>query len=106
MSHIKQIKPSTIKRALRLHQEWVEYNECNDPEMPEGREIVLTNEIIQKINFINCNLFVNADLQNLNASSLDFSKKKFLNLSQTNNLHYKSERFFSDNYLLNFYLFF
>jgi hypothetical protein len=78
MSHIKQIKPSTIKRALRLHQEWVEYNECNDPEMPEGREIVLTNEIIQKINFINCNLFVNADLQNLNASSLDFSKKKFL----------------------------
>lgn len=77
MSHIKEIKPSTIKRALRLHREWVEYNECNDPEMPEGREIILTNEIIQKIDFINCNLFSGVDLRKLNASNLDFSKKKF-----------------------------
>lgn len=77
MSHIKEIKPSTIKRALRLHREWVEYNECNDPEMPEGREIILTNEIIQKIDFINCNLFSGVDLRKLNASNLDFSKNYF-----------------------------
>ena len=46
MSHIKKIKPSTIRRALRLHEEWLEYNDLCDPELPEGREIVLTNEII------------------------------------------------------------
>lgn len=86
MSHIKQIKPSTIKRALRLHREWVEYNECNDPEMPRGRKIVLTNEIIQKIGFINNNLFASADLRNLDASNLDFSGKHFfgVNFSGTN----------------------
>lgn len=86
MSHIKEIKPSTIKRALRLHREWVEYNECNDPEMPEGRKIVLTNEIIQKVGFINNNLFAGADLRNLDASNLDFSGKHFfgVNFSGTN----------------------
>ena len=86
MSHIKQIKPSTIKRALRLHREWVEYNECNAPEMPRGRKIVLTNKIIQKIGFIKNNLFAGADLRNLDASNLDFSGKHFfgVNFSGTN----------------------
>ena len=78
MSHIKQIKPSTIKRALRLHEEWLEYNDLCDPDLPEGKEIVLTNEIIQKIGFINNNLFAGANLRNLDASNLDFSKKNFL----------------------------
>ena len=49
MSKIKQIKPSTIKRALRLHEEWVEYKESSAPERPKGREIILTNKIIRKI---------------------------------------------------------
>jgi hypothetical protein len=65
MSKIKQIKPSTINRALRLHREWVEYEECGDPEMPRGRKIVLTNEIIQKVGFIKNNLFAGADLRNV-----------------------------------------
>ena len=78
MSHIKQIKPSTIKRALRLHEEWLDYNDLCDPDLPRGREIVLTNEIIQKINFVDNNLFAGANLRNLNASNLDFSKKNFL----------------------------
>ena len=30
MSHIKQIKPSAIRRALRLHEEWVEYLEHDE----------------------------------------------------------------------------
>lgn len=86
MSKIKEIKPSTINRALRLHREWVEYEECGDPEMPRGRKIVLTNEIIRKIDFINNNLFAGADLRNLDASNLDFSKKYFfgVNFSGTN----------------------
>ena len=86
MSKIKEIKPSTINRALRLHREWVEYEECGDPEMPRGRKIVLTNEIIRKIDFINNNLFAGADLRNLDASNLDFSKKYFfgVNFSVTN----------------------
>ena len=78
MSKIKQIKPSTIKRALRLHEEWLDYNDLCDPDLPRGREIVLTNEIIRKINFVDNNLFVGANLRNLNASNLDFSKKNFL----------------------------
>ena len=78
MSKIKKIKPSTIRRALRLHEEWLEYNDLCDPELPKGKEIVLTNEIIQKINFTGCNLFAGANLRNLNASNLDFSKKNFL----------------------------
>lgn len=86
MSKIKQIKPSTIERALRLHREWVEYEECGDPEMPRGRKIVLTNEIIQKVGFIKNNLFAGADLRNLDASNLDFSGKHFfgVNFSGTN----------------------
>ena len=86
MSKIKQIKPSTIKRALRLHREWVEYEECDNPEMPRGRKIILTNKIIQKIGFINNNLFASADLRNLDASNLDFSGKHFfgVNFSGTN----------------------
>ena len=97
MSHIKQIKPSTIKRALRLHREWVEYNECNDPEMPRGRKIVLTNEIIQKISFVNNNLFAGADLRNLDASNLDFSGKNFwgVNFSGTN---FKGANFENSNF--------
>lgn len=55
----------------------MEYNDLCDPELPEGREIVLTNEIIQKINFTGCNLFAGADLRNLDASNLDFSKNYF-----------------------------
>lgn len=78
MSHIKQIKPSTIKRALRLHEEWLDYNDLCDPDLPKGKEIVLTNEIIRKINFVDNNLFAGANLRNLNASNLDFSKKNFL----------------------------
>lgn len=77
MSKIKKIKPSTIRRALRLHEEWLEYNDLCDPELPKGKEIVLTNEIIQKINFTGCNLFAGADLRNLDASNLDFSKNYF-----------------------------
>ena len=86
MSKIKEIKPSTIKRALRLHEEWLEYNDLCDPDLPKGREIVLTNEIIQKIGFINNNLFAGANLRNLDASNLDFSGKYFfgVNFSGTN----------------------
>lgn len=86
MSHIKQIKPSTIKRALRLHEEWLDYNDLCDPDLPKGKEIVLTNEIIRKINFVDNNLFAGANLRNLNASNLDFSKKNFLktDFSETN----------------------
>jgi len=78
MSKIKEIKPSTIKRALRLHEEWLDYNDLCDPDLPKGKEIVLTNEIIRKINFVDNNLFAGANLRNLNASNLDFSKKNFL----------------------------
>lgn len=86
MSKIKEIKPSTIKRALRLHEEWLEYNDLCDPDLPKGREIVLTNEIIQKIGFINNNLFAGVNLRNLDASNLDFSGKYFfgVNFSGTN----------------------
>ena len=66
MSHIKQIKPSTIKRALRLHEEWVEYKERSEPKTPKGREIILTNDIIRKINFTESDLFAGANLRKLN----------------------------------------
>lgn len=72
MSKIKEIKPSTINRALRLHEEWVEYKESSAPERPKGREIILTNEIIRKINFTENDLFAGANLRYLNASNLDF----------------------------------
>lgn len=85
MSHIKQIKPSTIKRALRLHEEWVEYKERSEPKTPKGREIVLTNEIIRKINFTESDLFAGANLRKLNASNLDFLRINFsrANFSET-----------------------
>lgn len=37
MSHIKEIKPSTIKRALRLHKEWLDYKEGNNKDLPKGK---------------------------------------------------------------------
>ena len=85
MSKIKQIKPSTIKRALRLHEEWQDYNDLCDPDLPRGREIVLTNEIIRKINFTESDLFAGANLRKLNASNLDFSRINFsrANFSET-----------------------
>lgn len=85
MSKIKKIKPSTIKRALRLHEEWVEYKESSAPERPKGREIILTNEIIRKINFTENDLFAGANLRYLNASNLDFLKINFsrANFSET-----------------------
>lgn len=85
MSHIKQIKPSTIKRALRLHEEWVEYKERSKPKTPKGREIILTNEVIRKINFTEGDLFAGANLRYLNASNLDFSRINFsrANFSET-----------------------
>ena len=88
MSHIKQIKPSAIRRALRLHEEWVEYLEHDDPyttTIPQGKEIVLTNEIIRKINFAESDLFAGANLRKLNASNLDFLRINFsrANFSET-----------------------
>lgn len=88
MSHIKQIKPSAIRRAFRLHEEWVEYLEHDDPcttTIPQGKEIVLTNEIIRKINFTESDLFAGANLRKLNASNLDFSRINFsrANFSET-----------------------
>lgn len=85
MSHIKQIKPSTIKRALRLHEEWVENKERSNPEKSKGREIILTNKVIRKINFTDSYLFAGANLRYLNASNLNFSRINFsrANFSET-----------------------
>lgn len=55
MSKIKEIKPSTIKRALRLHEEWLEYNDLCDPGQLEKQDSSLFKELIQywpKINII------------------------------------------------------
>ena len=38
MGHIKEIKESTVKRALRLHQLWL------DSERRKGRQLIVTDE--------------------------------------------------------------
>ena len=102
MSKIKKIKPSTIKRALRLHEEWVEYKESSAPERPKGREIILTNEIIRKINFTENDLFAEtdfegADFENSNfegvlAYSVNFSHTDFMG-ANFKNTNFKNSRF-------------
>ena len=42
MTHIKEIKESTVKRALRLHQQWL------DSGRRKGRQLIVTDEIISK----------------------------------------------------------
>ena len=105
MSHIKQIKPSAIRRALRLHEEWVEYLEHDDPcstTIPQGKEIVLTNEIIRKINFTESDLFAGANLRKLNASNLDFSRINFsrANFSETDfeGANFENTKFLSTDF--------
>lgn len=49
MSHIKTIKPSTIRRALRLHQEWLD---SKGKYKRKGRQLHPTTEAIRKTSFV------------------------------------------------------
>lgn len=48
MSKIKTIKPSTIRRALRLHQEWLD---SKNKYKRKGRQLHPTTEAIRKTSF-------------------------------------------------------
>ena len=73
MSKIKAIKPSTIRRALRLHQEWLN---GRDEYKKKGRQLRPTTEAIRKTSFddsaFSCANFSHADFSNLDFSNHDF----------------------------------
>ena len=73
MSKIKTIKPSTIRRALRLHQEWLD---SKGKYKRKGRQLHPTTEAIRKTSFnisdFGCANFSYADFSNLDFSNLDF----------------------------------
>ena len=77
MSHIKEIKPSTIKRALRLHKEWLDYKEGNNKDLPKGKKLVVTTNLVQRITFRKSDLFKNADFRKVNFSGVNFSYLSF-----------------------------
>lgn len=78
MSHIKTIKPSTIRRALRLHQEWLD---SKGKYKRKGRQLHPTTEAIRKTSFVisdfSCANFSYADFSNLDFSNLDFHLADF-----------------------------
>lgn len=69
MPHIKEIKESTVKRALRLHQLWL------DSERRKGRQLIVTDEIVNKLNFEKIKDFSGANFSQANFSYADFSEK-------------------------------
>lgn len=73
MSKITKIKPSTIRRALRLHEGWLNYK--NMPK-PKGRRLRPTTEAVRKTPFDEYDFsyanFSCADFSNLDFSNLDF----------------------------------
>lgn len=72
MTHISKIKPSTIKRAMRLHKLWVE------SEFKKGKRIILTNKLVKMMDMQDVD-FTNANLKYLVASFVDFSYQNFSN---------------------------
>ena len=62
MPHIKEIKESTVKRALRLHQLWL------DSERKKGQQLIVTDEIVNKLNFEKIK-----DFSGVNFSQANFS---------------------------------
>lgn len=69
MTHIKEIKESTVKRALRLHQLWL------DSGRRKGRQLIVTDEIVNKLNFKKIKNFSGANFSQANFSYADFSEK-------------------------------
>lgn len=78
MSKIKTIKPSTIRRALRLHQEWLD---SKGKYKKKGRQLRPTTEAIKKTSFddgiFSYANFSYADFSNLDFSNLDFYMADF-----------------------------
>lgn len=60
MPHIKEIKESTVKRALRLHQQWLDSN------YRKGRQLIVTDEIVNKLNFEKIKDFSGANFSQAN----------------------------------------
>ena len=59
MSKIKTIKPSTIRRALRLHQEWLD---SKGKYKRKGRQLHPTTEAIRKTSFDVSDIEVNVSI--------------------------------------------
>lgn len=80
MSKITKIKPSTIRRALRLHEEWLN---SKNKYRGKGRQLRPTTEAIRKTSFCDYNFggvnFSYADFSNLDFSNLDFYLAEFFN---------------------------
>ena len=68
MTQIKQIKQSTINRALRLHKKWLDGN--------DGRRLVVTDKALELIDFSGVN-FSSADFSFADFSGANFSCVNF-----------------------------
>ena len=109
MSKIKTIKPSTIKRALRLHQEWLD---SKGKYKRKGRQLHPTTEAIRKTLFdvydFSCANFSYADFSNLDFSNLDFYladfskanfRHAFFDYANFSNTNFSNASFFSTDFL-------
>lgn len=85
MSKIKTIKPSTIRRALWLHQEWLD---SKNKYKRKGRQLHPTTEAIRKTSFdvsdFSCANFSYADFSNLDLDNTDFQGAIFQDVSWKN----------------------
>ena len=73
MAQIKQIKQSTIKRALRLHKQWLD---TKHTDTPKGKRLKVNTKMINMIDFSSAD-FSSADFSSADFSSADFRWANF-----------------------------
>ena len=78
MAQIKQIKQSAIKRALRLHKQWLN---TKHTDTPKGKRLKVSTKMINMIDFRSANFsgadFRWANFRSANFSGADFSEADF-----------------------------
>ena len=84
MAQIKQIKQSAIKRALRLHKQWLN---TKHTDTPKGKRLKVSTKMINMIDFRSAN-FSGADFSSANFSWANWNniKLNYINSICTNGL--------------------